>query len=82
MHVTASTMEPRKPNGAGSKCTVIKIFLHPDKIVNTKHPNRDNVDKFSELLVIDRNSMKVNKKAQTFTTFGCDDFPTHILHCL
>ena len=75
-------MAPRKPNGAGSKCTVIKTFLHPDKIVNTKHPNRYNVDKLSELLVIDRNIIKVNRKAQTCTTLGCDDFPTQILHCV
>ena len=75
IHDTA-TMAPKKANGIGAKCTVIKLCLHPAKTVKEKCPNSTHFDKLSDFLDVERKSTKVNRRDQTYITFRHDAFPT------
>ena len=70
----------RKPNDTGAKFTVTKRFFHTAKTVSDKCHNRGYADKFYESLVLERKTVKINRKDQTHVALRHDDFPNQILH--
>ena len=68
--------------GVGAKCTTLLKYLHPAKLIDTKYPNRTAQSALDNLIVIQQEVKKVNKKEQRCIVFRHDVFDGIELHCV
>ena len=47
-------------NGVGATCSAMLRFLHPHKVVTEKYPNAHHKQRLGDLLVVKRETTKVN----------------------
>ena len=71
----------KKQLGIGATCEALKRFLYPIKVVLNKYPNALAKERLEGLLVIKRESKKVNNKEKVCIMFRHNDFENEELHC-
>ena len=71
----------KKQLGIRTTCEALKFFLHPRKVVSNKYPNELAHERLEGLLVLRRESKKVNNKEKVCIVLRHNDFENEELHC-
>jgi hypothetical protein len=71
---------PKKRIGVGAKCSVLKRFLHPSRLIQDKYINIAFHDRLSDLIAIRKEVKTIRNKDVTCIVFQHGDFPTDELY--
>jgi hypothetical protein len=69
-------------HGVGAMGTILTKFIHPSENVRAKHLNLDKRGHSTIILLVGKESKKVNRKDQECYIFRSDDYPNVLLHAV
>eukprot|EP00957_Ditylum_brightwellii_P121382 9256698-Ditylum_brightwellii.AAC.1 len=67
-------------NGVGATASVLKLLLHPKKIISTKYANIAPQERLYDLLVIKKGVKTIKSKDTNIIFFCHNDFPNQMLY--
>ena len=75
-------MPKKLRRGKHAEVSVLLKYLHPQKLVNDKFPNRTATSKIDKAIVVRCEEKKVTRKQQLCCVLTHESFPDNEVHCV
>jgi len=71
---TASNYPRKKRRVVGASCSALIHYLHPDKLIADRYPNKGKRDALSGIIITKREARRVTRRKQLYIFMEHEDF--------